>query len=399
VVAFRDMTEALKMQEERVRTERIASLGLLAGGIAHDFNNILMAITGHVSLARATVSSINPASSSLAEAEQACVRARQLTWQLLSFSKGGVPVKRETAIGPMLKESASLALRGTNVDCKWQLAPELWSVRADESQIVQVFNNVLINARQAISSEGTIEIRAENVFEPSQRWEHALSVEPGPYVRVSISDTGVGIPHDHLSRIFDPFFSTKESGCGLGLASSYSIIKNHGGFVSVESKVECGTTITVNLPASVNREIAAEAETIRTLSRGKRVLVMDDEASIRSLAVSMLKHLGHDAEVVSDGSAAVERYRSALKHGVPYAAVILDLMVPGGMGARETMELLTEMDPSVNAIVVSGYARDSVMLEFKDHGFKAMIGKPFTLDELSKTLKSIIPTERIWTVH
>jgi CheY-like chemotaxis protein len=309
-------------------------------------------------------------------------------------------VKKTTAVGPMLREAASLALRGTNVTCTSHVASDLWAVSADESQIIQVFNNIVTNAQQAMPCGGTIEIRAENVCEAGQRWERSLSVEPGRYVRVSISDRGIGIPDEHLSRIFDPYFTTKQSGRGLGLATSYSIIKNHGGFVAVDSKAGRGTTIAVSLPASFRREIAEPAATGSSLRHVKRrVLVMDDEASSRSLAVKMLTFLGHEAEVVSDGSTAVERYRHALRNGERYAAVILDLMVPSGMGAREAVELLTEMDPSVNAIVISGSAQDQVMTAFKDHGFKAVIGKPFTLEEFSRTLNAVIPPQQTWTIH
>ena len=220
-------------------------------------------------------------------------------------------------------------------------------------------------------------------------------------MRVSITDSGIGIPEENLSRIFDPYFSTKKAGSGLGLATLYSIVKNHGGYISVESRLGLGTTVHVNLPASVSCEVTEPAAAVasrRILGRG-RVLVMDDEVSVRTLAVNMLKFLGHDAEVVSNGHAAVEQYARALRNGQPYAAVILDLMVPGGMGAREAMERLTQIDPSVNAIVVSGYAQDPVMTEYRDYGFKAVIGKPFTLEELSKTLNSVIVRERTWTVH
>ena len=398
VVAFRDITETLKMQEERARAGRVASLGLLAGGIAHDFNNILMAIMGNVSMAKMTLGPASRAAASLTDAEQACIRARQLTWQLLTFSRGGVPVKKTTAPARVLRESAALALRGTNVTCTFDIAPDLRSVSADESQLIQVFSNVLINAQQAMPHGGTIQIRAENIVEPDKRWEHALRVEAGSYVKVSIADTGIGIPEENLGKIFDPYFSTKQKGSGLGLATSYSIVKNHGGFVSVESKLGLGTTVFVNLPASMAVDMVTPPEPIAHDHGAKgRVLVMDDEASVRTLAVNMLKFLGHEAEVVSNGTAAIERYRRALKKGRPYAAVILDLMVPGGMGAREAIERLTEIDPAVNAIVVSGYAQDPVMTDFKDYGFKAVIGKPFTLDELNKTLHSVM--ESTWTVH
>jgi PAS domain S-box-containing protein len=400
VVAFRDITEALKMQEERARASRVVSLGLLAGGIAHDFNNILMAVMGNVSMARVTVPPTSPAALSLAEAEQACLRARQLTWHLLTFSRGGVPVKKTTAIGRALKESAALVLRGTNVSGVFHIPSDLWTVSADESQLVQVFSNVINNAQQAMSRGGSIEIRAENIVEPDRRWENALRVEVGPYVRVSVTDRGIGIPEENLGRIFDPYFTTKRHGCGLGLASSYSIIKNHAGYVTVMSRLGVGTTVCVNLPASLPQEAETPVESIgRGAAGGGRILVMDDEASNRTLAVNMLQFLGHHAEVVSNGNAAVERYKHAMQRGRPYDAVILDLLVPSGMGGKEAIERLTEIDPAVNAIMASGYMQDPVMTEFRDYGLKAVISKPFTLEELSRTLDSVMVKAGTWTVH
>jgi PAS domain S-box-containing protein len=400
VVAFRDITEALKMQEERARASRVVSLGLLAGGIAHDFNNILMAVMGNVSMARVTVPPSSRAALSLEEAEQACLRARQLTWHLLTFSRGGVPVKKTTPIGPALKESAALTLRGTNVSGAFHIPPDLWTVSADESQLVQVFSNVINNAQQAMAHGGSVEIRAENIVEPDRRWEHALRVEAGPYVRVSVTDKGIGIPEENLGRIFDPYFTTKPDGSGLGLASSYSIIKNHAGYMAVTSSLGVGTTVSVSLPAALDHGVEAPAESIGPGGTGGgRILVMDDEASIRTLAVNMLGFLGHHAEVVSNGSAAIERYKQAMQRGRPYDAVILDLLVPGGMGGKEAIERLTEIDPGVNAIMASGYTRDPVMTEFRDYGLKAVISKPFTLAELSRTLESVMVKAGTWTVH
>ena len=237
------------MQEERAKAGKIASLGLLAGGIAQDFNAILMAISGNLALARALVSDA-ATRRAVDDAERACLRARQLTWQLLTFSRGGVPHKRTLAISRLLKESASLTVRGSNVLCDFDLAPDLWEISADEEQLVQVITNLVINAQQSMPHGGSIDIRAENVIETGDRWEHALRVEPGRYLRISVTDHGVGIPEQHLGRIFDPYFSTKEKASGLGLATAYSIVKNHGGYVSVSSKPGHGTTLTVNLPAS-----------------------------------------------------------------------------------------------------------------------------------------------------
>jgi PAS domain S-box-containing protein len=396
VVAFRDISDALRAQEERAKASKIASLGLLAGGIAHDFNNILMAVMGNVSMARATTTSTN-VTRALDEAHQACVRARQLTWQLLTFSRGGVPVKKTLTLPTLLEEATSLGLKGSNVRCTFALAPDLWAVSADAGQLVQVFNNIVINAQQAMPHGGTIEIRAENVLETDTRWDYALCVHPGRHVRVSITDAGIGIPEENLGRIFDPYFTTKQQGSGLGLATSYSIVKHHGGCVSVQSKLGQGTTVCVELPAASPCDLPLQAAGPHA-SGGGRILVMDDEAGIRTLAIRMLTLLGHDVEVVDDGTAAVERYTRALQMGRPFDAVLLDLVVPGGMGGRETIELLTEVDPTVNAIVVSGYSQDKTLTDYRNYGFKASIAKPYTLEELDSTLHSVITTAR-WRVH
>jgi PAS domain S-box-containing protein len=399
VVAFRDVTEALKMREERANANRVASLGLLAGGISHDFNNILMSVMGNISIARARSAGGDVRADALAEAERACGRARQLIWQLLTFSRGGVPVKKTLALPPVLVESAGLALRGSTATCTFHISNNLTSVSADESQLVQVFSNVLLNAQQAMPHGGRIEIRAENIIEPGKRWECAAPVHPGVYARVSIVDTGIGIAEEQLGRIFDPYFTTKQQGRGLGLATALSIVKNHGGYISVESNVGQGTTLHVNLPAAMTQERDTPIDPVRSDRRGKgRILVMDDEMSVRMVTTNMLGFLGHETAAVSDGLAAVKRYERALAKGQPFDAVILDLTVPNGIGGRETMKLLNELDPGVTAIVTSGYALDPVMTNFREYGFKAVIAKPFTLQELDHTLNlAMLPSTR--TIH
>jgi PAS domain S-box-containing protein len=386
VLAFRDITDSLKIQEERARAARLESLGLLAGGMAHDFNNVLTSIMGNVSMARATLPHAGPPINLLSEAEQACVRARQLTWQLLTFSKGGVPSKKTLTIPRILHESAGMALRGSAARCTFNLPPDLWMVEADEVQLVQVFSNVFINALEAMPHGGAITVTAENVVEADRRSECALPVVPGKYLRVSIADEGIGIPNEHIGRIFDPYFSTKQRGSGLGLATTYSIVKNHGGFLGIESNLGRGTTVRVNLPATSGRTLYQPVEPRLHLTGGRRrVLVMDDEASIRTLAGNMLRFLGYDAEMVDSGSAAVECFAHR-----KFDAVMLDLIVPGEMGGKEAMRRLAGINPSVKAILVSGYARDSVMADFRDYGFQAAIAKPFTLQQLSATLCSVV---------
>ena len=390
VLAFRDISDALRMQAERARADKLASLGLLAGGIAHDFNNILMAVMGNVSMARATLPSTGQAVTALAQAEQACVRARHLTWNLLTFSKGGAPDKKTITLPRLLEETARLALCGSSVPYTLHVDPDLWPVHVDDRQLVQVLNNVLINAQQAMPRGGTIEIVAENVVEHEHRSEYALHGEPGPYVRIAISDKGMGIPPENLGSIFDPYFTTKQTGSGLGLAISHSIIKNHGGFFLVDSMLGRGTTVRVHLPASLDRELEESAGAVDRGSESGRILVMDGDATIRALAVSMLEFLGYTPEVVSSGSAAVERYKRALAKGRPFDAVILDLVVPEGMGGKEAMAQLGVIDRNVTAILSSGYVEDSMIQDFHKLGFKAIIPKPFTLGELSKTLHAVM---------
>jgi PAS domain S-box-containing protein len=399
VVAFRDITDTLKAQQELARENKLASLGLLASGIAHDFNNILMSIMGNVSLARVMVPPTDPASTALADAVKACVHARELTWQLLTFSKGGAPVKKTVTISRVLKECATLAQCGSPASASVNIASDLWSVHADESQLIQVFNNILINAQQAMPHGGVVEVRAENIVEPTGRCEYALPVEPGRYVRISIADSGIGIPEENLGSIFDPYFTTKQKGSGLGLATAYSIVKNHGGYVTVDSKLGVGTTVQVNFPAATTREAVQMPEPAGMVwtDRG-RVLVMDDDPAIRTLTTNMLEFLGYDAQVAVDGSQAVEFYRQALASGRPFDTVILDLIVPGGMGAKETVAQLSEIHPGVHAILASGYAQDPAVVEYRESGFTAAIAKPFTLEELSRTLGAVAP-RRSFTVH
>ena len=396
VVAFRDITDALKAQAEQASANKLASLGLLAGGIAHDFNNILMGVMGSVSMARATLPS-GASTRALDEAEQACVRARQITWQLMTFSRGGVPVKKPVAIARLLDESATRALRGSNVRCTFEVAPSLWPVEADDGQLVQVFTNIVINAQQAMPHGGALVVRAENAVETTSRWEHALRVNPGRYVRISITDTGTGISDEHIGRIFDPYFTTKQQGSGLGLATSHSIVKNHGGYLSVFSKPGLGSTVIVGLPAMATTDTPRERVVHQTGGRG-RILVMEDEPAIGDVACRMLNALGHDAEIVSDAQTAVETYKDALASGRPFDAVMLDLVVPGGIGGRETLSLLSEVDPRVKAIVVSGYRCEGLPTSADDRAVSAFIGKPYTLEELGSTLNSVLTCGK-WHVH
>jgi PAS domain S-box-containing protein len=394
VVVFRDISDALKAQEEQARADKLSSLGLLAGGIAHDFNNILMSIMNSVSVARAETPSAGSAAAMLRDATSACEQARQLTWQLLTFSKGGIPVKKPVSLPRLLQESATLSLRGSNVTCELQISPDLWSLNADEGQLVRVFHNLIINAQQAMPQGGVIKIRAQNVAGPER--------SAAPHVRVSFIDSGIGIPPEHLCSIFDPYFSTKQNGRGLGLATAHSIVKNHGGSITVESTPREGATVHVNLPARLKHGDDARLEfggpPRPGLAGTGRILVMDDEAAVRALAVNMLEFLGYDGEGASSGADALDCYKRALAAGRPFDAVILDYVVPDGMGGDEVIVELASIDPAVVAILLSGYGQHPVMAEFRERGFKAVIVKPLTLEELSRTLHAVLAPSTS-TVH
>jgi len=377
-----DMTDALRLEEERLRASKLASLGVLAGGIAHDFNNILTAIVGNISLAQMEAGSA-ALHGSLNEAERACARAKSLTQQLLTFSKGGAPVRKTVFLSDVIRDTTSFSLRGSNVRCELDVPADLWAADADEGQLVQVLNNLLINAAQAMPSGGVVWVKASNVpgAEGAGR----------PEVVIEVRDGGVGIPEENLGRIFDPYFTTKKSGNGLGLATSYSIVRNHGGRIDVQSSVGHGTTMIVVLPAntSARRPADVDAKAPSTCGKG-RVLVMDDEPQIRSLARQMLGRLGYRVEVVADGRTAIDVYKEAKASGDRFDVVIMDLTVPGGMGGKDAVKAILETDPAAVAIVSSGYADDPVMADFGRYGFKGVVPKPFTMAELSKLVHELV---------
>lgn len=384
-VVCEDMSERKKIEGELLRAQKLESLGILAGGIAHDFNNLLTAILGNTSGVKKSLEKGSVAYARLAEAETASLRARDLTRQLLTFSKGGMPIKRTTSIGELIRESANFIVRGTDVTCTYSIPDDLWPADVDEGQINQVINNLIINARQAMPDGGTIHIRAENAVAGSES-HHPLT--DGMYVKISIKDEGTGIPEDHIGKIFDPYFTTKPSGTGLGLSTSYSIVKNHNGYITVESRPGSGTTFFIYLPAS--REKALHRSRTEGAVPGKgRVLLMDDEEIVRTVAGIMLRDLGYDAEFARDGREAIETYKRAKASDRPFDAVIIDLTIPGGMGGKETIQKLTVLDPAVKAIVSSGYSNDPIMAEFKRYGFRGVVEKPYTLEELSQVLHRV----------
>lgn len=386
VATFEDITERRQAEREIGKTNKLESLGLLAGGIAHDFNNVLTAVVGNLYLIKTGVSP-EDANAAITEAEQACLRAKGLTQQLLTFSHGGAPLKRVMSIEQLIRETASFAVRGSAVASDVELAPDLWPVDIDESQISQVLHNVLINAKQAMPQGGTIRIRAENLHVESEE----VPVCAGDYVRLLLSDQGAGISAADIGKIFDPFFTTKPEGTGLGLATAYWILKRHHGNITVDSRPGRGATFAVYLPAAKTPGTSlAESAPARPAPANGRVLFMDDEASIRNFAAKLLPGLGYEVECVADGYAAVTRYLAARESARPFDAVILDLTVQGGMGGMEAFERMRAADPQVLALVSSGYSTDPIMAEFAYYGFAARVPKPYQIAELRDTLARLL---------
>jgi PAS domain S-box-containing protein len=384
---FFDITERKIFAEERLMFSKMESLGVLAGGIAHDFNNILTVILGNINLAMLDQPKEYGSQERLTEAEKACFQAQSLARQLLTFAKGGAPIKELVAIDPLIRESATFACRGSAVRVEFTLPDNLWALEADPGQINQVFQNLVINAIQAMPGGGTINIQAENLV---LRAESDLPLRPGRYVKISLQDHGGGMPAGYLAKIFDPYFTTKQKGSGLGLATSYFIIKNHHGHIAVESKPRLGTTFTIYLPA-VDQKISPSSEAKIKLYSGKgKILVMDDEDLVREVVGKMVAYLGYDANLARDGAEAISIFTEAQKSGQPFDAVILDLTVPGGMGGKEAMENLLKIDPKVKAIASSGYSDDPIMAEFHKYGFSAIIPKPYRVMEAGKILHDII---------
>jgi signal transduction histidine kinase/ActR/RegA family two-component response regulator len=383
-----------RLEAELVRTSRLESLGLLAGGIAHDFNNLLTVVMGNLSLARLDQKMDPESAGSLRDAEKAAVRARDLTQQLLTFAKGGSPIRTAVALPDVVREVAEFALRGSRSRCNFFLPDDLWPANVDKSQIGQVVQNIVINATQTMPDGGSIDISLQNDLVGA---ELGQVLAPGRYVKLTIADHGPGVAQEDLQRIFDPYFTTKRLGSGLGLATVHSIVKKHLGHISAESVIGQGTTFRIWLPASEGTPDPANAPATITAPPAAtgplRILFMDDEDMILRVGGAMLRRIGYDVTTVTHGGAAVEAYTRARQEGQPYALVILDLTVPGGMGGRQAMEQLLKLDPEVRAIVSSGYSNDLVLSNFQAHGFRGMVSKPYEIADLAHTIERVIKGE------
>jgi PAS domain S-box-containing protein len=387
VLVFRDVTEKQKLEAQMAKESKLESVGLLAGGIAHDFNNMLTCITGNISLARMEGVSPEEKMHMLEAAEKAAMRAQDLTKQLLTFARGGEPIKKPMYLAGLAREACEFALRGSNVRCDFFAADNLWPVEIDEGQFRQVLNNLVINARQAMPDGGKVEVHLENF----ELLEEESSLPPGKYVKISVKDFGGGIPRELLSRIFEPYFTTKKSGLGLGLATAYSIVRKHDGELKVDSEVGAGSNFQIFLSASDKPIFSAPtAAPPAKFSGFGRILIMDDETPVLKTLGAMLQKFGFEVETALDGVEAIQRYTAAKAAGKPFELVIMDLTIPNGMGGREAIKQLREMDSSVKAIASSGYSLDPVMANHQEYGFCGIIPKPYRADDLSFVLQEVI---------
>jgi PAS domain S-box-containing protein len=395
VVVLRDVTSQKQAENELFKAEKLHSISLLAGGIAHDFNNILTAILGNISVVRMGLDENDTNSPKLLAAEKAALQAKSLTQQLLTFSKGGAPILETTTISQLVEDCAQFILRGSNVKCEIEKVPNLWPVDADKGQIGQVVNNLIINADQSMPNGGIIQLSLEN---KSIRKSQIPALESGDYVCIAIKDQGIGITPDNLKRIFDPYFTTKKDGNGLGLASSYSIIKSHNGILTVDSEIDKGSTFKIYLPRSTQelrtdtkKSPEEEVENTNTIQRGQgRILVMDDMEAMMLVAGEILTVLGYEVEFSTNGTEAIDAYKKAKEAGKPFDAVVFDLTVPGGMGGEEASNILIEYDPNLVAIASSGYSTSNIMSDYKNSPFKAVVPKPYRIKEMGDALHRVL---------
>jgi nitrogen-specific signal transduction histidine kinase/CheY-like chemotaxis protein len=375
----RDITDRLETERVLQNSQKLESLGILAGGIAHDFNNLLTGIFGYIDLAKTGLAKDSKAFSHINNALAVFERARALTRQLLTFSRGGSPSTKTVSISRILTDVVGFALSGSNVNAHFSLSDSLWSCNVDEHQVGQVIDNIVINARQAMPLGGSITLAARNIGEGEPV---PPPLVPGRYVRISIADTGIGIPAEILPRIFDPFFTTKQQGSGLGLATAYSIVRKHNGHISAESQPGKGTTFTLFLPAALQEtNETVVRETQECCGKGRRVLIMDDERFILDIGSTLLGMMGCETAAASTAEEAVRLFREATDSGIPFHLVILDLTIPGGEGGMETLRHLREIDPEIKAIASSGHSFDPIMADPSRYGFSAGLAKPYIKDE------------------
>ncbi len=390
ILVFRDVTEKKRTAAELEKIKKLEAVGVLAGGIAHDFNNILTAILGNINLAKMRLDANDKTRSLLESAEKASIRAKDLTQQLLTFSKGGEPVKKTTSIEKIITESAAFILRGSSIATKFDIPADLWLVDIDTGQMSRVIQNIVLNARQAMVDGGKIQITCENI--PDIAGESGLKLDGKKFIKITIRDEGSGIPEKILDKIFDPYFSTKSDGSGLGLAITHSIVRKHGGNILVQSRLGKGTTFIIYLPASGQPAKPIIRENRKSLLNDSRArfLVMDDDEMIRELAREMLEQMGHEVLTATNGDEALLLYKHHHLSGSEIDVVIMDLTIPGGMGGKEAVGKLLEIDPNAKILVASGYSNDPVMANCREYGFQGAVTKPFKFSELQKVVNRVL---------
>ena len=391
----REITERKEREKELLKIEKLESLGALAGGIAHDFNNILTGIMGNISFARMFLDDGHKSFKPLVEAEKASLRASELAHQLLTFARGGEPVKKVVSLQNLVSESISLFLRGSNVKGVIEIPDSIHTLEADEGQMNQVFHNIIINAAHAMPEGGLLTVTADNETLSNG---NSMNLPGGSYVRLSFADQGAGISDDDLGRIFDPYFTTKSDGNGLGLASVHSIVKRHGGHIGVSSRAGKGTTFTIHLPSLGETYADHQSDAVEPQSKavnaGGSILVMDDEEIIRDMTTDVLEYLGYRVTTCENGAEAIARYKSAWEAGASFTAVIMDLTIPGGMGGKEAAEKILAVDPEACLIVSSGYSDDPIMSDYGTYGFSGAIAKPYNMMEFEQLMGSVLSVKQ-----
>jgi PAS domain S-box-containing protein len=383
----RDITEREAIKEELAKTQKLESLGVLAGGIAHDFNNLLTGILGNICFARRCLDDPEKVDQLLNNAETASTRAATLAKRLLTFARGGRPAKKPVLVEPLIRKSVSSALQGTNVHGVIAIPAELRAIAADAEQLRLVFDNIINNAVQAMPNGGTLTVTAENV---TLKGNKQGKLPSGEYVKLAFTDEGYGIPHKNLGKIFDPYFTSKSGGKGLGLATVYSIVTKHGGQIDVHSGAGKGTTFTIYLPATEPTSTEQPAKKVLPApgKAGGVVLVMDDERLICDIVGKELKYLGYEVTTCATGEEAIALYKAANEAGKPFIAAILDLTIVGGMGGKETAQRILALDPAARLIVSSGYSDDPVMAAYEQYGFCAALAKPYKITDLDQAILS-----------
>ncbi len=401
VFVFRDIESRQKVQEELQKTSKLEAIGTLAAGIAHDFNNLLTVILGNISLTKTMLTDSPQVTGMLTEAEKATEKATHLSNQLLTFSKGGSPVKSVENIAGIVKESSAFVTTGSNVVCEIKASDDLWDTEVDKNQIFRAIQAVVLNSKEAMEDGGVVDISIENVeFSDDDKRKEFLKLSKGKHLQINIKDQGCGIPEENLSKVFDPFFSTKMVGSGLGLMTALSIVEKHNGAIDIKSELKKGTSIDIYLPATEEKKPVKKKEKEVALMKSepsnggpiKRVLLMDDEDQVLNLAALMCKKAGLEPTLTHEGSEAVDLYKKSKEEGAPFDLVIMDLTIPAGMGGKEAIGLLREIDPDVRAIVSSGYSNDPVMANYQEYGFKGVMAKPYKLDLLKELVKDLFDT-------